>query len=76
MMATGGLPFSQQLLLDLFMPPLGALVWMFMVRWWAATLQGGDITERTRRRQKKAFWVVLVIAYLTMFGVTFYARWS
>jgi hypothetical protein len=52
---------------------LGALVWWFMARGWAATVQGQEIAERTKQRQKKEFWVLLNAAYLIMFGITIYA---
>ena len=70
---SGALPVYQQIVLDLLVPPLGAFVWWFMARGWAATVQGGEITERTKQRQKKEFWVILIAAYLIMFGITIYA---
>jgi hypothetical protein len=71
-MRPGALPLFDQILMDLFIPPLGAAVWAFLVRGWAMTVQGGEVSELTRQRQKKEFWIILIVAYLLMFGITIY----
>lgn len=72
MMRPGALPLGQLLLLDLLVPPIGAVLWSYMARGWVATVQGGTVSERTKQRQKKEFWILLVATYLLMFGVTIY----
>jgi hypothetical protein len=72
-MHQGALPFSEQLLLDVFIPPAGAILWWLMSRAWATAVQGGPVTETTRKRQKKEALVLLFIAYVLMFGITIYA---
>ncbi len=73
-MRSGALPLTQQILLDLVIPPLGAAAWSLMARGWAAIAQGGAISEQTKRRQKREFWGLLIAAYLLMFGITIYAQ--
>jgi hypothetical protein len=73
-MAQGGLSLPQQIALDLFVPPLGTLVWLLMARGWATIVQGGAVTETTRRRQRTQLWIVLVAAYVLMFGITIYGQ--
>ncbi len=41
-MHQGALPLSQQILLDIFVPPAGTLVWWLMSRVWASAIQGGE----------------------------------
>jgi hypothetical protein len=69
----GSLPISQLILLDLFIPPIGAVLWRFMAGGWAAGVQGGKASEETRKRQWLEFWVLLGLAYAVMFGFTVYA---
>jgi len=71
-MRVGALPISQQLLLDLIVPPAGAGVWWLMARGWAQAVQGGSASEETKARQRVEFWAVLGLAYLVMFGFTLY----
>jgi len=71
----GSLPISQIILLDLIVPPIGAILWRFMSGGWAIGVQGGKVSEDTRRRQWFEFWVLLCLAYLLMFGLTIYYAW-
>jgi len=71
-MRPGALPISEQILLDLFLPPVGTMVWWFMSRGWAGAVQGGRPTETTKLRQKREFWVILIAAYLLMYAITAY----
>ena len=43
-----------------------------MARGWAEIVQGGNVSEATQKRQKWEFWLVLIAAYLLMFGITIY----
>jgi len=73
-MHQGALPLYEQLLFDVFIPPAGAILWWLMSRAWASAVQGGSVSETTRKRQKKEALVLLVAAYVLMFGITIYAR--
>lgn len=72
-MRPGSLPISQLILLDLIVPPIGAILWRLMAGGWAVGVQGGNVSEETRRRQWFEFFVLLGLAYLLMFGFTIYA---
>jgi hypothetical protein len=63
---------SQQYFVDGIAPPVVATLWWFFSRGTANVLQGGRASERTRRFEKTGFFVVLIVAYLIMFGVTTY----
>ena len=75
-MRAGALPISEQLLLDVFVPPIGAAVWWLMSRGLAGALQGGNTSATTKKRQKWEFWIILAVAYLLMFGITIYGQFS
>jgi len=68
------MPIGEQILLDAIAPPIIAGIWWMMSRGWAATVQMGTVTDRTRSRQKGRFWVLLVILYVLMFGTTIYVN--
>lgn len=63
---------TQQVLLDVVAPPVGASLWWLMSRGWAGAVQGSNVSETTRKRQRRLFWVVLGMLYLLMFGTTLY----
>ena len=70
------MPLMQQYLLDLIAPPVLATLWWFFSRGSATVLQGGSVSERTKRREKMGFFVVLTLAYLLMFGGTTYLHFA
>lgn len=55
-------------------PPIMAVLIHFLSRGWAMTVQGGKISERTRKRQRLEFWGVLIFMYLMGFGMIIYAH--
>ena len=57
-------PLWEQTLIFVLGPPIGACLWWIMSRGWASSVQGGNVSEQTKRRQKKEFWVVLLGCYL------------
>jgi hypothetical protein len=69
----GALPLSQQIILDLLFPPVGAAIWWVVSTGWATIVQGGKISERTKMLRKRLFWTLLAGAYALMFGMTLYA---
>lgn len=76
MIRPGALPLYQQILTAVFWPPVGTVVWWLMSRGWALTVQGGTVSERTKRRQKVEVWAVLVLGYVISFGVIIYAYFT
>jgi len=75
-MHEGALPLSQQILLDVFVPPVGTLVWWLMSRGWAIVVQGGEVSETTRKRQRKIALALLIMAYVLMFSITIYGQFA
>jgi hypothetical protein len=47
-----------------FWPPVGASVWWLLSQGWAKIVQGGTISQKTIKRQRTEFWVLLVAAYV------------
>lgn len=35
---------------------------------------GGSVSDRTKQRQKKRFWILLALMYAVVFGMLTYAR--
>jgi hypothetical protein len=66
------MPVAQQILLDIIVPPVVAGLWWLMSRGWAGIVQAGTVSETTKTRQHKLFWVVLMVFYLLAFGTTAY----
>lgn len=52
---------SQTLMVVLFGPPCIAGVWWLLSHGWGKTVQGGSVSERTKKRQRVEFWVLLVL---------------
>ncbi len=71
-MRPGALPLPQQVLLDLIAPPIVAAAWFVLSRVRAGAIRGGSVTASTKERQKLAFWALLCVGYLVMFGITIY----
>lgn len=68
-------PFTLgEFMLDLIGPPIVAIIWWIMSRGWAFGVQGGQVSDRTKGRQKRGFVIVLVILYVVGFGTSFYVH--
>jgi hypothetical protein len=67
-------PLLQEVIFAIVVPPIITLVWWLGSRGLALTLQGGAVSEKTRRRQKRRFWVLLALIYAVVFGMLLYAR--
>lgn len=63
---------GQQYVVDLVAPPVLAALWWVFSRGWAAAVQDGEVSDRTRRRQRMEFFVVLSLVYALMLGATTY----
>ena len=53
----------QGIIILILAPPLVTVLWWLLSRGWATTVQGGNISERTRKRQSFEFWIVLGAGY-------------
>jgi len=51
---------------------MAGLFWV-MSRGWAMSVQGGTASDRTKKRQKIEFWMVLTLMYLMGIGMALYA---
>ena len=71
-MRPGAAPLIDQLILDIVGPPIMAALWWLGSRGLGLTIQGGTVSERTKQRQKKEFWVLLLLMYVLAFGLTIY----
>jgi len=67
---------AQQYLLDSVAPPVMATLWWFFSRGWATAVQAGELSDRTRKRQKSGFFLVLGLLYVLMFGMTTYLHFA
>ena len=65
----GGAPLYEQIAIFALAPPIGACLWRLMSRGWAMGVQGGKVSDRTKRRQGIEFWALLAVAYALMLGV-------
>ncbi|MGA6983812.1 MAG: hypothetical protein WBZ11_19820 [Candidatus Sulfotelmatobacter sp.] len=70
------MPLARQYLLNTVAPPVLAGLWWVFSRGWATAVQGGEVSERTRKRQKWGLIVVLVLIYVLMFGATTYLHFA
>lgn len=63
-----------QLILSLIIgPPIMAYLWLLMSGGFAAAVQGGAPSERTVKRQRVEFWILLIALYLIGIAVATYA---
>jgi hypothetical protein len=70
-MRPGTLPIPQQILVDLIAPPVGAFLWRLMTAGRAGA-PVDEASEAARRRNSNEFWVVLLLGYALMFGISLY----
>jgi len=75
-MCPGAAPVWEQVAIGTIGPPAIAILFLFRARGWAWTVQGGSVSERTRRRQKIEFWILLAALYVMAIGVFGYAAWK
>ena len=73
MVRTGALPVSEQILLDLFAPPIISVTWLVLSKGWSGFL-GTTTSVAVKGWTKSGFWFLLVGCYLLMFGITAYAH--
>lgn len=66
------LPLIEQIAIDTVAPPIGTCLWWLMSRGTAGALQKETISQKTKSRLNKGFWMVLAFTYALMFGATAY----
>jgi len=66
----------QQYLLDLIAPPVLGCSWWLLSRGWAMSMQAGEVSDRTVKRQKRRFFMILALLYALMFGTTTYLNFA
>ena len=69
----GAAPLWEQLAIGILGPPIMAVLFRFMARGWAMSVQGGSVSKETEKRQRIEFWGMLVAMYLSVFGEFIYA---
>jgi hypothetical protein len=73
-MRDGG--FLDNLLWFILIPPVMACAWWILSRGWAKGIQGPQVSDRTKKREKLGFWVLLILLYIVSFGMLVYARFT
>lgn len=68
-----GVPRWEQLIILILGPPIMTILWWFASRGWATAVQGGAVSDKTKRRQKIEFYIVLIAMYAVGFGMVLYA---
>jgi hypothetical protein len=67
-------PLWEQILIFTLGPPVITCLWWLMSRGWAKGIQGSHVSDRTKRREKVGFWVLLCIMYAMGFAMFVYAH--
>lgn len=72
-MSPDAAPLWEQLIVLILGPPIMTAFWWVAARGWAITVQGGNASSRTKRRQKVESYVVLMVMYAVGLGMAIYA---
>ena len=75
-MCPAAAPIWEQILIAVFGPPVVSILFRWRARGWALTMQGGSVSNRTKQRQNKEFWILLVVLYVLAIGTFAYAAWK
>jgi hypothetical protein len=75
-MYSTSLPIIQQFMVVLFGLPVMAILWWGASRGLGRAVQGGSVSGRTKLRQRKEFWMLLVVMYVLGFGVMLFSRFK
>lgn len=67
-------PLWQQVLFFVLAPPIMAFLIRILSHGWASMVQGGHVSERTRKRQKLEFWGALIFMYIMLACIFAYAH--
>jgi len=72
-MRANAAPLWEQILILAVGPPIMTIFWWLAARAWAGAVQGGTVSDRTKRRQKVEFYVILILMYAVGGGMALYA---
>ena len=67
-------PLGEQIATLIVAPPIIAVLVRIMSHGWAMLVQGGNVSETTRKRQNWQFWMLLWGGYIIMTGLFVYAH--
>lgn len=67
-------PLWEQALFFLLAPPIMALLIRLLSRGWANIVRGGNVSEKTIKRQRVEFWIVLIFMYVMLACIFGYAH--
>jgi hypothetical protein len=70
----GASPLWVQALIFVFGPPIMACLWWLLSRGTAMGFEGGRVSDRTKKREKRRFWILLCLMYAIVGGIYFYAH--
>jgi hypothetical protein len=69
-------PLWQQALFFVLAPSIMALLVSILSRGWAKTVQGGNVIEKTLKRPRLKFWIVLCFMYVMLFCIFLYGHFQ
>ena len=72
MLSPDALATGEQILMDLFVPPVATWLARVIFRRWVLKVQGVDVSEVMSNRQNRIWWIILAGEYLFMFSATIY----
>lgn len=72
MLSPDALAIGEQILIDLFVPPVATWLAWVIFRRWVLKVQGVDVSEVMSKRQKRRWWIILAGKYLFVFPGTIY----
>lgn len=68
-----GVPRWEQLVILIIGPPIMTILWWLASRGWAMVVQGGTVSDRTKKRQRIEVYAVLSAMYAVGLGMALYA---
>jgi hypothetical protein len=71
----GALPLYQQILYDIFLPPVGVAIWWLYSKGLANRLGTSD-SPAVKGWTKSLMWIILAAAYAIMFSITIYGYFT
>jgi hypothetical protein len=74
MTGNSSLPLWQQVLVLVLMPPCVSCLCWVMMRGKAASIQGSDISVKTKDRQRFEFWTLIAVLYVGALFLFIYAH--
>jgi hypothetical protein len=66
-------PLWERIVILILGPPIMTVLWWAAARGWALTVQGGTASQKTKKRQRIEFFMILVAMYAVGLGMALYA---